>query len=208
MTKNLLRNESPADFAQWMKWDESVKQTESGEIPFHYTQLSELKKGIPPEPLSQLDLSGHAKMLSVSREYDATIKELFFTAGHFEYRHRWQEGVKRVNEVTHTLPVVGSRYQHTLANSEVVLFTSSFLYDPDNKIVFSETDEKTKTSTLFVFEKINETRSRFTLELYLPKNFVAQTLFKIAMKRKMEIVFQKSLQNLEPLLKEIPVPEF
>lgn len=208
ITKNLLKDQPPADFAQWMKWDESVKQTENGAISFHYTQLGELKKDIPSEPVSQIDLSGNAKMVSVSREYNATIKELFFTAGHFEFRHRWQEGVKQVNEVTHTLPVVGSRYRHILDNDQVVLFTSSFSYDPDNKIVFTETDEKSKTSTCFLFEKINETRSRLTLELYLPKNFIAQTLFKIAMKRKMETVFQRSLLKLDQLLKEIPVPEF
>ncbi|HKO79461.1 MAG TPA: DUF2652 domain-containing protein [Chitinophagaceae bacterium] len=208
VTKNLSKNHPPQDFADWMKWDESVKQTESGAIPFHYTQLSELKKEIPSEPLPQLDLSEKVKMVSVSREYDATTKELFFTAGHFEFRHRWQEGVKQVVEVTHTLPVIGSRYRHILDNGQAVLYTSSFSYDPDSKIVFSETDEKTKTSTHFVLEKINENKSRLTLELYLPKNFIAQTFFKIAMKRKMETIFQRSLVKLDQLLKEIPVPEF
>lgn len=34
VTKSLLRDKSPAGFAQWMKWDHSVKQTQSGGDPF------------------------------------------------------------------------------------------------------------------------------------------------------------------------------
>jgi hypothetical protein len=58
VTKNLLLAESslrqdgtPPGFADWMKWDTSSKQTESGEVPFHYTQLGELKNQVTPDPL-------------------------------------------------------------------------------------------------------------------------------------------------------------
>ena len=113
-----------------------------------------------------------------------------------------------MEELDHTLPIIGTKYRYISDNGQAILYTSSFSYDPENKIVFSETDEKSKTATYYVIEKINEHRSRLTIEFYLQKNFVAQTLFKIAMKRKMEAVYQRSLQNLDPLLKVIPVPEF
>src|SRR5690606_29112931 len=44
VTDSLLQQEPPAGLAGWMKWNSSAKQTESGEIPFHYTQLSSLKE--------------------------------------------------------------------------------------------------------------------------------------------------------------------
>jgi hypothetical protein len=208
VTKTLLKDKPPIDFAQWMKWDRSVKQTESGEIPFHYTQLSQLKNEIPPEPLPQLELSEKVKMVSVSKEYETNIKSLFYTAGHFEFRNRWQEGVKQVDEVDHTLPGIGTRHRCVLDSGQVIMYTSSFSYDPENKIVYSETDEKKKLSTYFIFEKTGENRSRFTLELYLKKNIITQFLFKLAMKKKMENIFRKSLLNLDKLLKETIVPEF
>jgi hypothetical protein len=208
VTKNLLKDKPPTDFAQWMKWDRSVKQTESGEIPFHYTQLSQLKNEIPPEPLPQLELSKKVKMVSVSKEYETNIKALFYTAGHFEFRNRWQEGVKQVDEVDHTLPGIGTRHRCVLDSGQVIMYTSSFSYDAENKIVYSETDEKKKFSTYFIFEKTGENRSRFTLEFYLRKNIVTQFLFKLGMKKKMETIFQKSVLNLDKLLKEISVPEF
>ncbi len=208
VTKKLLQDKPLAGFAQWMKWDHSVKQTETGEIPFHYTQLSQLKNEIPPEPLPQLELSEKVKMISASKEYETDIKTLFYTAGHFEFRNRWQEGVKAVDEVDHLLPGVGTRHRHVLDNGQIIFYTSSFSYDPEKKIVFSETDEKKKSSTYFIFEKTGDNKSRFTLDFYLNKNIASQILFKLTMKKKMENIFHKSLLNLEGLLKEIKVPEF
>lgn len=56
VTKELLQDKPPAQFAQWMHWDSGIKQTESGEISFHYTQLGPLKDDIPL-PSTQPDIS-------------------------------------------------------------------------------------------------------------------------------------------------------
>src|SRR5215216_4203328 len=62
VTKKLVKNDPPAHLARWMKWKSSAKQTEAGEISFHYTQLSPLKNEITPEPPPQLELSQKVKM--------------------------------------------------------------------------------------------------------------------------------------------------
>lgn len=208
VTKNLLQDKPPTGFAQWMKWDHSIKQTENGEIPFHYTQLSQLKNEISAEPLPQLELKEKEKIVSVSKEYDTNIKALFYTAGHFEFRNRWQEGVKQVDEVDHTLPGIGTRHRHVMNDGQTIMYTSSFSYDPENKIIFSETDEKKKTATYFILEKTGDNRSRLTLEYYLGKNILTKLLFKPGLKKKMQTIFEKSLLRLDKLLKETPVPEF
>src|SRR6185436_10565304 len=56
VTKSLVPGEQPAGFTQWMQWNRSAKQTDNGEIPFHYAQLSQLKNEIPPDPNIQLEL--------------------------------------------------------------------------------------------------------------------------------------------------------
>ncbi|MFN2440329.1 MAG: DUF2652 domain-containing protein, partial [Chitinophagaceae bacterium] len=126
VTKKLLQDKPPAGFAQWMKWDNSVKQTETGEIPFHYTQLSQLKNEITPEPLPQLELSDKVKMVSASKEFETDIKSLFFIAGHFEFRSRWQEGVKEIDEVNHLLPGIGTRHRCVLDSGQIIMYTSGF----------------------------------------------------------------------------------
>jgi hypothetical protein len=68
VTNSLLQDNPPADFARWMTWNSSAKQMESGEVPFLYTQLSQLKNEISPDPFPQLELSKKVKMISVSKE--------------------------------------------------------------------------------------------------------------------------------------------
>ena len=206
VTKNLLHDNPPDDFAQWMKWNTSIKKTESGEIPFHYTQLSELKHDIPPETSLGLELSKKIKVLSFSREYDTDIITLFHASGDFNYRSRWQEGVKAVEEVNHLLPRVGMRCRCLMDNGQVVLYASSYVYNPD-KIEFSETDEKKQSSSYYTLEKKASKKTKLTIDYYIKKNPAAQFIFNLTKKKRMEDMFQKSLIKLEQVAKEIKLPE-
>ena len=204
VTKSLLQNDPPAGFAQWMKWNSSAKQTESGEIPFHYTQLSQLKNGITPEPLPKVDLSKKTKMISVSKEYETDIITLFHATGDFNYRSQWLEGVKKVEEINHFLPRVGTRCRCIMEDGQVNIYSSSFSYRPD-RIEFSETNENDKSITYFTLEKTGNNKMLLTIDLYLEKNITSEIVFKMMKKKKMEDTFHKSLLNLEVLLKEIKI---
>src|SRR5688572_24049871 len=153
VTDNLLQNEKPVHFANWMKWIDQVKETETGLIPYHFTQLSGLKYEIEPEPLRQIELPQKVKVISVSKEYDTDIKKLFYTALHFEFRHRWQEGVKGIDEVSHLLPGVGTRHRCILEKGQLIMYTSSFSYNPEKRVEYSETDEDRKSSVYYILEK-------------------------------------------------------
>ena len=206
VTDSLLHNNNPGGYATWMKWDSSSKRTETGEIPFHYTQLSQLKNELSPETPSALEIARKVKMITVFREYDVDIKTLFFTAGHFELRPQWQEGVKAIDEVDHLLPGVGTRHRCVLDKEVVFMISSSFLYDPESKIVFSETEENRRSSIYFILEKLDEGKSKLTLEFYLKKNLPLQLMFNVMMKKKMEERLKKSLENLDRLVKEVKLP--
>jgi Protein of unknown function (DUF2652) len=205
ITKSLLQDNPPADFTKWMKWDSSAKQTESGEIPFHYTQLSQLKNEIIPEPLPQLEISKKIKMITVLREYETDIITLFHATGDFNYRSRWQDGVKKVEEVNHFLPRVGMRCRCIMENGQVVVYASSYSYSPE-RISFSETDEDEKSSRYFLLEKTGSNKTRLTLDLYQERNIINQVLFNLFRKKKMKESFQRSVVNLDEVVKEIKLP--
>jgi hypothetical protein len=205
VTDNLWQEKKQVNFAEWMEWGDRVKQTETGQIPFHFTQLGNLKNTIEPEPAPQLELSKKVKMISVSRE-DTDIKHLFFTALHFEFRHLWQVGVKSVDEVSHLLPGIGTRHRCVLEKGQSIMYSSSFSYNPQKTIEYSETDEKKRASVYFILENLGPHKSKLTMDLYIKKNWLMQTMFSLAMKKKMERNFIKSLENLDGLLKEIKVP--
>ena len=205
VTNDLLQNRSPESIKNWMTWDHSAKRTETGEIPFQYTQLTPLKSEIPPEPPSDLGIKEKKKVISVSKEYDVDINKMFYTAGHFEFRHKWLEGIKAIDEVSHYLPMVGTRHRCVLDNGQAFIYTTHFSYTPE-KIVMVETDEKKRVSTYFIFEKVNENRTKFTLDFYLKDNPLFRLMFGLTMKKKYEASFARSLENLEKFEKEVEMP--
>jgi hypothetical protein len=152
VTKDLLQDSSPGDFTDWMKWHNSVKQTEAGEIHFHYTQLSQLKNKIVEDPLPQLNLKGKTKIYSASKDYETDIITLFHAAGAFEYRHRWWEGVKKAEELNHYLPRVGMQSRWIVDSGETTNYSSSYTYT-DAKIEFSESNEKDNQIIYFTLVK-------------------------------------------------------
>jgi hypothetical protein len=200
---NSVAHQPPVCFKQWMQWDSSAKLTENGEIPFHYTQLSQLKNEIQPVPSPQLTIGNKIKMFSLSREYATDIITLFHAVGDFNYRARWQEGVKKVEEIDHFLPRVGRRSSFSLDNGQVLVFTSSYSYQQD-RIEFSETDEKKTNTIYFLMEKVSSNITRLTISYYLRQDPVTNFLFRLTKKKKMENAFQRSLINLEKVVAEIP----
>jgi len=201
VTKNLL-SEPPPDFKQWMQWNTSSKQTEEGEIPFHYTQLGQLKKELHPELFPKINLAQKRKMFTLTREYDADILTVFHATGDFHYRGRWQEGVKEVEMISHYLPRVGTKCRCLLDNGQSTIFASSYSYRTD-RIEFSETSENEKNTVYFTLEKMDVNKTRLSLDYYIEKSMASEFLFKLFDKKKIEERFNKSLHNLDGLLKEI-----
>jgi len=196
----------PAKLRPWMQWNTSSKETEGGEIAFSYTQLGPLKEDIP-KPSIELVLSKKIKVLSVSRDYDATIKTLCYTVVHFEFRHLWDGRIKLIDEVEHFLPGVGSRHRHVLDNGKTeMMYISSFIYDPEGKTIFSETNEKDKSTTCFIAQKINEHSSRLTLEYYIQPNILRQVLFNMNERKNKEAEMSQSLKRLDKVVMDMVVP--
>jgi len=202
VTKNLVDEEQPKGLAQWMKWMMSAKQTETGEVPFHYTFLSQLKNEIPPESLPRLELTKKTKVLSVSQEYETDIVTLFHACGDFNFRHRWMEGVIRVEELSHFLPRVGMKCRSIMEDGEVMGYSSSY-HNEGDRIEFSETEEKTGNTTYYILDKIESHHTRLTMEYYVDRNISSAILFKVLRKKKMEASWHRSLDKITELVKEI-----
>ena len=128
---------------------------------------------------------------------------MFHAAGDFNYRAHWQEGVKKVEEIDHFLPRVGMRSRFLLDNGQQLIYTSSYAYQQD-RIEFSETDEKRTSTTYFLMEKDGDNRTRLSHSYYLRKDPVSNFLFRLTKKKKIEAAYQQSLINLDKVVTEIP----
>ena len=65
VTNDLLQDRSPEGIKNWMTWDHSTKKTETGEIPFEYTQLTPLKKEISSEPPGDLGIKQKKRIIKI-----------------------------------------------------------------------------------------------------------------------------------------------
>lgn len=204
LTDELLQNH-PLPAESGLQWSQSVKHTEAGAVPFRYAQLTALKQDIKPEPLPQLDLTHKTKMFSLTREYNTGLIALFHATGDFTYRHRWQVNVQKVEEVPHFLPRVGMRLRSTGANGESIVYASSYSFSPE-RIEFSETNEKDGSTNYYTLEKLDEGRTRLTIDHYLPKKFLKEALFRLMQQKEKKAAWTQSLANLQELVKEIKLP--
>lgn len=205
VTKPLVQDSTPPNLAQWIEWKDSSKQTETGAVPFLYAQLSPLKATLPPEPPLLLELPHKTRVFSLSREYDTDIISLFHAVGDFNYRSRWLEGVKEVQEVGHYLPRVGMRCRCIMESGETTIYSTSYTYNHD-RIQFSETDDEKRSATYYLLEKTGPRKTKLTLDYYLRKTLAGQLLFGLTKKKAMISTFQKSLNNLDALAKQIQLP--
>lgn len=204
VTSNLLQNDSPTRFADWMKWSNSSKKTETGEISFYYTPLSPLKENITPVTMMPLPLHDKTKLLRVSREYEADIITLFHAVGDFRFRSQWQEGVKAVEEMNHFLPRVGMRCRYLMENGEVNIYSCNYSYQ-DDRIEFSEADDKGNLTCFFLQQK-EGSRTQLDIEYFRKKSLLGPLLFQLTEKKRMEASLNRSMHNLEKVVKEIKLP--
>jgi hypothetical protein len=205
VTNNLLQDQHPSDYTKWMKWSSSVKQTDNGQVAFHFTQLGPLKNEILPERGPQLEISDKIKMVTVAREYETDIITLLHATGDYNYRSKWQVGVKKVEEINHYLPRVGMKWRSIMDDGQVVIYSSSYFYQPD-RVEFSETDEKKKASTYYLLEKTGAKKTMLTINYYIKKNKFAPISFRLLKKNKIEKNIKKSLGNLDHFVKTTTIP--
>ena len=149
-----------------MKWNTSSKRTDAGEISFQYAQLTQLKNEIIPLSGSQIDVERMSKMFSVKREYPTDIITLFHASGDFKYRHRWQAGVKSVEELTHFLPRVGMKCRYILDDGSITMYSNDYYYS-DTKIQFSEVDETKTFGTRYTLERTGVKKTTLTIDYFL-----------------------------------------
>ena len=206
VTDNLAGEKFSPDLPGKLSWNKSIKETETGKIPFQYTQLTHLKNELPVDHAPNLEIKNKTKVLSFYREYDAEIIALLHGVVDFHTRKLWNVGIKDIDNVTHdTLPRLGSSHRCILEKGHSIFYSSSYSFTPE-KIEYSETDDKKSMASYYTFTKITDNKTGLTVDLYLKKNPFLLAVFNLLEKKKLEKTFQRSLQNLAEFMKEVKLP--
>ena len=206
VTEGLAGNKIAGTLPERLNWNKSIKQTETGRIPFQYAQLSHLKNELPVVPRLQLEIKNRKKVLSFYREYDAEIISLLHGVVDFDTRKRWNVDIKDIDNVTDgALSRLGTSHRCILEKGQSIFYSSSYSFTPE-KIEYSETDDKKTIAAYYTFTKITDERTGLTVDLYLKKNPLTLAFFNLLEKKKLERTYQQSLQNLVEFMKEVKLP--
>lgn len=206
VTADLAKSHSLSNLAEWITWSDSTKQTEEGPVSFRYAQLGPLKDQLPPDPIQKLNLTEKTKAITLTREYETDIITLLHAAADFTYRPRWMQGVKSVEVENHFLPRIGLRCKIISDQGESFTYANHYSYQ-NERIEFSEVDEGTETLLHYILEKVDDRKTKLTLDYYIRKNLLSKLLFDLRNKNKVKSTLIKSLQNLDGVVGQIRVPE-
>ena len=212
ITEGLANEKSVAHLPEKLDWNKSTKQTETGTIPFEYTQLGHLKNELPETPPLKLEIENKTKVLSIYKEFDTDILTLLHGVVDFHTRKLWNTYIRDIDQVSdNTLQRLGTSHRCILAKGQSIMYSSSYSYTPANsytpdKIEYSETDEKKTNAVYFTFKKITDKRTGLTSDFYLRNNPVTLLMFNLLMKKKMEKTVRQSMENLAEFVKEIKLP--
>lgn len=196
-----LADKSRDHLPEKLRWEQQSFRTDSGDIDFYFSTLSTLKQNLPILEPANVDKNNLKQITSLTKVYNTDIITLFHASGDFRYRHKWRNGVQRVEEVNHFLPRVGMKCRCINENGETFVYSSSYHYN-DSRIEFTEVEEKTDSTVAYVLEKIDDNHTRFTMEYYVKKD-LATMLFPFSHKQEIESNFAESMENLRGLISEI-----
>jgi hypothetical protein len=188
-----------------MIWEQRALQEEKQTVTFFVAPLTGLKQTIEPDPIVFPTFTGLYPAISLHREYPTDMITMFHATGDFNHRHRWRDGVKKVEEVNHFLPRVGMRCKCVYDDGESSIYSSSYRYSTD-RIEFTESDETRKTVTRYLLEAIEAGRTRLTLTYYIPNTLTGRILFSLGKRQKIFDSLRKSMDNLSLLLPQIKLP--
>jgi hypothetical protein len=206
VTEGLAGNKISENLPERLNWSRSIKQTETGTVPFQYAQLSHLKNELPVDLLPQLEIKNRKKVLSFYKEYDAEIISLLHGVVDFDTRKRWNVMVKDIDSVTDgALSRLGTSHRCILEKGHSIFYSSSYSFTPE-KIEYSETDDKKTIASYYTFTKITDERTGLTVDLYLKNNPLILALFNLMERRKLKQTYEQSLENLVEFMKEVKLP--
>lgn len=202
VTSDLCNSKINTGLPTWMNWQQGHKQTENGEVSFHYSMLTHLKEKVQPDPLSDLELGDNKmKVISQSKTIDAPSISVLSVIGNFSLRPKWMEGIKSVGQVSHPINHVGVKHSTVFNNRAMVFYSSSFSQNGD-AFSYSETDEKKTLTIHFTLEPLPGNKTLLVIDYYMKKDPFAQLFFPLFMKNKLSRQLTKSLDNLEELCRQ------
>jgi hypothetical protein len=199
VTGPLANSPRPYTGKEWITWNSNVHVSEAGQLPYHYTYLTPLKQQIKVDS-SSMDLLKNARQItSQSAVFQANIIKVCHASGDFTLRHKWQDGVIKIEQVSHSLPRIGMKCKKTRASGQVTVVSINYFYS-EERIEFVESEQDGALVMQYIIEKMSDEETKLTINMFTTTHGLRGLSFMWLRKPGLEKSIQRSLANLKEFL--------
>ncbi|HUR30731.1 MAG TPA: DUF2652 domain-containing protein, partial [Saprospiraceae bacterium] len=184
------------DKSAWDLVRHAEQEYDSGKVSYCYVSLNTLLDQLPQPSMEDYSLKGmKSKMMECNLTINAPLETIFNVVADLPWRSKWLPGSQEVITDINT-PITSTGQTHKcLANGPVIVSHDYTL--SDDFITFTETDTKKSYCCVYKMKKLDENRTELNATMFLRKNFIKETMFKLMMKPKFSKAYQLAFENLK-----------
>lgn len=183
------------DTVAWAPIYHRSQRYDSGEVSYCYISLSPLMDHVPEPKAEDFSIPGvKALMTQCEATLEAPMDMVFDVLADLSWRSKWMVGTAPVTDMLSAKITQSGSTHRCITNGPVII--SHDFQTTDDRVTFSETDVKKNHCAVFTLERIGQNLTRGRVEVFMRRNWLMETIFKLFMKKKMQKQIDDSFTKL------------
>ncbi len=189
----------------WSKVEQGQSNYEYGSSRYCYLPLAPLKDHVP-EPKVEDYSSPEATfpLFETEAVINAPIDLVFNVLSDVSYRANWQTFVNISDQVSGQISQQGIQHRCIVHGDKNVHQVVTHSFRKVNDVIhFTDTNRKNGGCMVFTLRQIGPSLTRITAINFVKPSFIKKILFNLLMKKKFEVAYHESWQNLDRYCKKL-----
>ncbi len=189
--------------ASWAGPEEGEATYDVGNVAFCHVPLDPLRAHVPEPTVEEYGLPGpKVEVLTIESVIEAPPDLVFDVLADLSFRHRWQVELRGSDRLNHKIPMNGATHRCVIKDSERDPFLVSHDFRAnDDVITFTDTERRQGFASVYRIRRVGTGTTRLEDHLFLKKNAIAELIFRLFIKRKLQRDLTASYRNLNEYCK-------
>jgi hypothetical protein len=188
------------DTVAWAPLKEGEEDYDSGQVNYCFLTLAPLMEHLPAPAPDDYSLPGARKfILHTEDTVDAPMELVFDVIADVAWRNKWiPDTLPEVVDINTHLTQAGQMHR-CLTNGPAMIGHDYSI--AERMITFTETDPKKTRCVVFTLEKLDDTHTRVSSDLFIRPNLLVECLLKFILKKKIVGIYTEAWKNLNTYCK-------
>lgn len=197
ITQVLTKDWPPEAFPDWAHAKQGSQEYDVGRVDFDYVTVAPLRQRVKDPSIEDYSIPGvRVPMFSCEQQIDAPMDLIYQVLSDLPLRLKWMQGARSVDLLNDKVNRLGTRHRCVVDKNSPVMVTSGGTRSAD-ALTLTETDEKRMMCSVYVLERVSDTRTRLRVEAFIKDSLMLKILFALLLKRKLQGWFSASAANLK-----------